>query len=295
MDRAQLQLADQSGVFSTPGRTIRKVEGILEPSTIRRHVRDNTSNLLRFVNVLAGNQRFANLCIVKLIDSVVQKPSILLSAGSPKAALYQHMISIIRDAVTDDNCPVWRKAVEPQRLAYLLSELDGFSLGEVAQMLNTSPDSIQVLLSNLAFGERLTPAARILVIEDDPLISWQIERLVAQLGHQLVGIATTRRQATKYFGVDLPDIIIADVQLADGSTGVESVADVFRRNPIPVLFVTADPDALQPKQFSETTFVVSKPFKPGALKAMISQAVYLSELQRRRMPVALAKSNPELS
>jgi DNA-binding response OmpR family regulator len=118
--------------------------------------------------------------------------------------------------------------------------------------------------------------AKIIVIEDEPIISWQIELIASELGHNVLGIATTRDQALKMMDGQAPDIVLADVRLADGSSGVDAVSKKLRNSCIPVIFVTADPDRLLANNVEEPPFVVSKPFLPATLKAIIRHALFLA-------------------
>jgi CheY-like chemotaxis protein len=117
-------------------------------------------------------------------------------------------------------------------------------------------------------------AARVLIIEDEPLIAMDIENLVGEIGHEVVGIATTREEATAIAKKTSPGLVLADVQLADGSSGIDAVNDILKSINVPVIFITAYPERLLTGERAEPTFLVTKPFKPEMVKAIISQALF---------------------
>jgi CheY-like chemotaxis protein len=117
-------------------------------------------------------------------------------------------------------------------------------------------------------------ATDILIIEDEPLIAMDIEEMVESLGHRVVGTARTRREAAEIFRNTKPKMVLADIQLADGSSGIDAVNDILATAPIPVIFITAFPERLLTGERPEPAFLVTKPFNPEMVKALISQALF---------------------
>jgi CheY-like chemotaxis protein len=117
-------------------------------------------------------------------------------------------------------------------------------------------------------------ATDILVIEDEPLIAMDIEEMVESLGHRVVGTARTRSEAGEIFKRTNPKMVLADIQLADGSSGIDAVNDILATSPIPVIFITAFPERLLTGERPEPAFLVTKPFNPEMVKALISQALF---------------------
>ena len=76
------------------------------------------------------------------------------------------------------------------------------------------------------------------------------------------------------FGKTSPRMILADIQLADGSSGIDAVNDILSTHSIPVIFITAFPERLLTGERPEPTFLVTKPFNPDMVKALISQALF---------------------
>lgn len=120
-------------------------------------------------------------------------------------------------------------------------------------------------------------ATDVLIIEDEPLIALDIEQIVSDLGHNVSGIARTHREAVDLYKKTSPGMILADIQHADGSSGIDAINDILKIASIPVIFITAFPERLLTGERAEPTFLVTKPYNPDMLKALISQALFFNE------------------
>ena len=123
-----------------------------------------------------------------------------------------------------------------------------------------------------------------MIIEDEPLIALDLERLVTALGHRVVKIARTERQAIEAVKRARPGLVLADIQLADGSSGLDAVNEILRTISVPVIFVTAYPQRLLTGTRPEPTFLITKPFHPNNVKAIISQALFFDIRGRPEQP-----------
>ena len=119
-------------------------------------------------------------------------------------------------------------------------------------------------------------ATSVLIIEDEPLISMQLEDLVRGLGHDICGTAATRTQAQEVVAEKTPGLVLADIQLADGSSGLDAVDDILSIGSGPVIFITAYPDRLLTGDRPEPTYLVTKPFQEATVRAAISQALFFN-------------------
>ncbi|MNL71833.1 two-component response regulator [compost metagenome] len=72
-------------------------------------------------------------------------------------------------------------------------------------------------------------------------------------------------------------MVLADIQLADGSSGIDAVNEILQDDTVPVIFITAFPERLLTGERPEPTFLVTKPFNPDMVKALISQALFFEE------------------
>jgi CheY-like chemotaxis protein len=160
------------------------------------------------------------------------------------------------------------------RQAFLLAALEDFSTSDIAEILGTSETKVRELVDTAGREISEQISARVLIIEDEPLISLDLEGIVTEIGHGVVGIAQTRDEAVTLAVANSPGLVLADVQLADGSSGIDAVSDILRDADIPVIFITAYPERLLTGEGVEPTFLLSKPFRPEMVKAVISQALF---------------------
>ena len=118
-------------------------------------------------------------------------------------------------------------------------------------------------------------ATNILIIEDEALIAMDLQSLVENLGHEVQGIASHpqprrwRSPRTRSIG-----LILADIQLADGSSGVDAVNDLLNTFEVPVIFITAYPERFLTGVRPEPAFLITKPYQPAMVSAVISQALF---------------------
>ncbi|KAA6405428.1 response regulator [Candidatus Tokpelaia sp.] len=169
------------------------------------------------------------------------------------------------------------------RQAFLLIAVEGFSEKQAMEILDCDKKSFEACLGEAARDISNQVATKIMIIEDEPLIAMDIEQLVEGLGHQVVGIARTHAEAVKLFKKTAPGMVLADIQLADGSSGIEAVNEILAKNSLPVIFITAFPERLLTGTRPEPTFLVTKPFNPDMVKALISQALFFQENARNNV------------
>ncbi|HUH76168.1 MAG TPA: response regulator, partial [Devosia sp.] len=166
------------------------------------------------------------------------------------------------------------------RQAFLLVAVEGFSYAQAAEILNVDEAEFAGLLDQASVQISRQVATEIMIIEDEPLIAMDIEQLVESLGHKVVSVARTHKEAVSLFKQTNPRMILADIQLADGSSGIDAVNDILNTHSVPVIFITAFPERLLTGERPEPTFLVTKPFNPDMVKALISQALFFDEGSR---------------
>ncbi len=160
------------------------------------------------------------------------------------------------------------------RQAFLLTALEGFSLDEVGLILGEPVEVVRALISQAQNEIEKDLATEVLIIEDEPIIAADIEALVRDLGHRITTVATTRTEAVNAVKRRKPGLVLADIQLADGSSGVDAVNDILRGIDVPVIFITAFPERLLTGEKPEPAFLITKPFQPETVKAAIGQALF---------------------
>ena len=162
------------------------------------------------------------------------------------------------------------------RQAFLLSTVEGFSLQETAAVLDTDMAGVRKLIDEAGHSIAEQVATSVLIIEDEPMIAMDLEALVEGLGHEVTGIARTHTEAVKAVEERRPGLVLADIQLADGSSGLDAVNEILASITVPVIFITAYPERLLTGQRPEPAFLITKPFETDTVKAVISQALFFS-------------------
>jgi CheY-like chemotaxis protein len=164
------------------------------------------------------------------------------------------------------------------RAALLLVLMEGFTLGEAAAILGVAYADAEAKVEAAQAEVERQLATQVLIIEDEPIVALDLERLVRDLGHDVAGIAATRDEAVDIaHGDQRPGLVLADVRLADGSSGLDAVGDILDSFDIPVIFITAFPERLLTGERAEPAFLVTKPFREETVKALIGQALFFHQ------------------
>ncbi len=245
--------------------------------------------LRRYARALTGSQSSGDAYVSAVLEALIADVSIFPKATDDRVALYKLFAGLYGSL----NIDVWenpspfaweqRAAANLQsippvpRQAFLLASVEGFQPSEVAEVLDVPEEMVHDLLERASVEISRQVATDIMIIEDEPLIAMDIEDMVKSLGHRVTGIARTRAEAVELFRTTQPKMVLADIQLADGSSGIDAVNDILQSSAIPVIFITAFPERLLTGERPEPTFLVTKPFNPDMVKALISQALFFNE------------------
>jgi DNA-directed RNA polymerase specialized sigma24 family protein len=245
--------------------------------------------LRRYARAVTGTQASGDAYVAAVLESLISDVSAFPASSSDRVSLFKLFAALFGSTaiqVPEISSPfAWEKrasanlaAVPPvARQAFILVSVEGFTRGEVCEILDCDDDDLQVLLTDAAKLISAQVATRIMIIEDEPLIAMDIEGLVEELGHEVAGIARTRDEAVALFMETDPKMVLADIQLADGSSGIDAVNDILKSSSIPVIFITAFPERLLTGERPEPAFLITKPFSPDMVKALISQALFFNE------------------
>jgi CheY-like chemotaxis protein/DNA-directed RNA polymerase specialized sigma24 family protein len=261
--------------------------------SVSQSIAPHLPSLRRFARALSGSQESGDAYVVALLEALVENPSAFPSSLDPKVALYQIFLKIW-NSVDANAFPDFRfeksdsirglQTLTPKpRQAFLLLSVEGFDAGAIAQILETDPGDVAALIAaaDHEIANQLRPA-EILIIEDEPLTAQHLEQLVESLGHKVTGVARTHRDALKLAHEKRPGLILSDIQLADGSSGVEAVNEILGGIEAPVIFITGHPEMLLTGAKPEPTFLIAKPFNAETVKAVIGQALFFEVRSRRK-------------
>ena len=168
------------------------------------------------------------------------------------------------------------------RAALLLVAMEGFTTFEAAQVMGVAPPELERKLAQAQAELERQLATDVLIIEDEPIIALDLTRLVRELGHNVAGVATTRDEAVETARGVRPGLVLADIRLADGSSGMDAASEILKSFDIPVIFITAFPEHLLTGERPEPAFLITKPFREEAVKALIGQALFFHKPQPAR-------------
>ena len=244
--------------------------------------------LRRYARALTGSQAHGDAFVRATLEAIVASPEEFPRDVDPRLGLYRTFHAIWSSANIEEgeepgdgynNAEVIARArlsrITPlSRQALLLTSLEGFSTDDTAYLIGSSPADVDGLVGEaIAEIERQT-LADVLIIEDEPIIAMDIETIVRDLGHNVTGVAVTRDEAITQARAHPPGLVLADIQLADDSSGIDAVKDILAEFSVPVIFITAFPERLLTGTRPEPTFLITKPFQRATVKAAISQALF---------------------
>ncbi len=237
--------------------------------------------LRRYARALTGNQTSGDQYVKASLQALAAGDA-ELEALPPRVALYKLFQTIwgatgakLETPPVGDAIGARVMRIPPRhRQAFLLTALEGFTIEEVRQILDETTDGVKTLISQAQRDIEKELATNVLIIEDEPVIAADIEGLVRDLGHNVTTIATTRTEAVAAVKARRPGLVLADIQLADGSSGIDAVNDILKGNDVPVIFITAFPERLLTGEKPEPAFLITKPFQPETVKAAIGQALF---------------------
>jgi DNA-directed RNA polymerase specialized sigma24 family protein len=256
--------------------------------------------LRRFARALAGTQSAGDAYVAATLEVLSEDPSLFDTNLDPRLALYRTFLGLWNsvglnlktDTAAQGETAVDRKLeqITPlPRQAFLLCSVEGFAADEAAAILNTSPSNVEALIDDAGREIAAQVATDVLIIEDEPMIAMDLESIVEGLGHRVAGIARTHREALDAVKKEQPGLVLADIQLADGSSGLDAVNEMLASFEVPVIFITAYPDRLLTGERPEPAFLITKPYQPDTVKAIVSQALFFERRARlREQPSASA-------
>ncbi|MBV9566979.1 MAG: response regulator [Hyphomicrobiales bacterium] len=244
--------------------------------------------LRRFARALTGSQAEGDDQVVRVLEALLADSSLLANDLPTKLALYRVFMRTRRDVIRhlkarqEDGKLSLAEArlshLTPlSREAFLLTTVEEFSVEDAARILECSESSIRELVDQAGREITRQVATEVLIIEDEPMIALDIESIVQGLGHRVQGIARTHDESIALFRSGSPGLVLADIQLADGSSGLEAVNDLLRLRAVPVIFITSFPERLLTGERPEPTFLLTKPYQPEMVRATISQALFFDE------------------
>jgi len=250
--------------------------------------------LRRYARALTGDQIAGDKVVRLALQALVAGEETIDEGLAPRVALYRMFHSSLGPPAGAPETA--RGTVSPSletarghlmriaprsRQAFLLTAMEGFSASEAAVIIGIDFDGVEGLIATAQNDIDAELATDILIIEDEPVIAADIQALVEDLGHGVTGLATTRDEARRSVEQARPGLVLADIQLADGSSGIDAARDILSDHDIPVIFITAFPERLLTGDRPEPAFLITKPFEPATVRAAIGQALFFHPRRRQ--------------
>lgn len=246
--------------------------------------------LRRYGRAISGSQQSGDALVAQLLETLVGNPAAVDVRGDLRVQLYR----MVHDnfglasgptgpadegltpeiAIADARL---RRIPSLARQALLLTAVEGFNHEDTGRIIGRDAADVDRLIHEATDEIDRQTRARILIIEDEPIIAMDIEMIVRELGHDVVGVATTHAEAVIEAQTHRPGLVLADIQLADNSSGIEAVQEILGSMAVPVIFITAFPERLLTGDRPEPAFLLTKPYQPATLRAAISQVLFFDE------------------
>jgi DNA-directed RNA polymerase specialized sigma24 family protein/CheY-like chemotaxis protein len=261
--------------------------------SVSQAVAQHLPYLRRYARALAGSQQTGDAYVTEALEAVVHDPSVLETGASTRIALYQLFTKIWNSVPVNGESGTTNSSLQPverhlaqiaplPRQAFLLVALEGLSEDDAAKVLDVDVPKLRMLVDESGRELAAEIATDVLIIEDETFIALDLEGLVESLGHQVLGVARTHKEAVALAKAKRPGIILADIQLADGSSGLDAVNEMLNSFQVPVIFITAYPERFLTGERPEPAFLIAKPFQPATVSAVLSQALFFERKAKRR-------------
>lgn len=247
--------------------------------------------LRRFARAVSGDQTVGDMLVLATLQRITNDRHVLRSASRPTLSLYKTFIEVLKGPVGQScresaeqnaypyGCDVTISQLTPEtRQAFLLTTMEQFNESEAAEIMAMDFDDFEDLLSEARREVAEQLSASVFIIEDEMFIASDLEEIVKGLGHLVVGTARTREEAVKKLQQIPADVILSDINLADGSSGIDAVNELLEvQNNVTVIFITAYSERLLTGIRPEPTFLIEKPYTTDQIRAVLSQVLFLRQ------------------
>jgi CheY-like chemotaxis protein len=247
--------------------------------------------LRRYARALTGSQPSGDAHVRAALAAILAGDQTLMEGVPPRVALYRIFHAIWQSAAEhydETGGPASGKNPEGRlralsankRAALLLTAVEAFSLEESAFIVDETPEDVEkaILEAQKTIDSQL--ASKVLIIEDEPIIAMDLENLVTELGHKVVAVAATKDDAVAKARSERPGLVLADINLGEGGSGIDAVSEILSSFDIPVIFITAYPEKLLTGERPEPTYLIAKPFLPETVQATVGQALFFHPTAR---------------
>jgi DNA-directed RNA polymerase specialized sigma24 family protein len=246
-------------------------------------------HLRRYARALTGSQEAGDALAARTLEALIADPDAALGL-EPRVALFRAFHGVWTRAGTPLSEPQGRMEARAQahmarltpntREALLLHAIEGFLPQEIGEVMGLTPETASDLIDTAIREMEESVAGRVMVIEDEAIIAMDISAIVREMGHRVTGVARTRTEAVRLAVASKPDLVLADIQLADNSSGIDAVNDILGEfQDLPVIFITAFPERLLTGTRPEPAFLITKPYSEEQVRSAVSQAMFFASTE----------------
>ncbi|MFA7586076.1 MAG: response regulator [Novosphingobium sp.] len=241
-------------------------------------------SLRRYARAIHGSQPQGDAAVRNMLEALLANPARASSDRPTRIDLFR----LFHETWTWQE-PGFAEGIPPgigtlplaARAALLLQMVERFRPDEIANILHQPVEHVERLITAARDSLSQSLRSRVMIIEDEPVISMHLEDIVESLGNEVVGVARTRREAVALAHQTAPEVVLADISLADGSSGIDAVADILADHDVPVVFITAFPERLLTGEKLEPAYLITKPFEAETVAATIWQMLLVHREQAR--------------
>jgi CheY-like chemotaxis protein len=262
---------------SAPEQGTREREQVLEPSEADQVDPRLVGAIRNYASCIVGSHRAA--LYLQFFSDKIHSKRFSEMWKDDRAGFYKEVTEDLQGLTTSlagnnalDNVEFKRRAA--CTLVFIMSELDVELHDEdICDILSTEREYM-IELAEQGRERMLKPIETdVLIIEDEPLIAMELQEILENLGHRVVGVARTRGEAIESARSERPGLILADIQLADGSSGLDAVRDILQMFEVTVIFITAYPERFLSTDHPQQSYLIAKPFRPSEVSYTIIQAL----------------------
>lgn len=247
--------------------------------------------LRRYARALTGSQTAGDNYAAATLEAILSDRSVLDAEDETRIGLFRTFHAIWQSSgqpveqgelsTREKRAQDHLRALTPNsREALLLRTIEELRYDQIARVMQLdqaeAEELVQIALAEMGAALR----GKIMVIEDEMIIAMDLKGIVQAMGHEVTGVARTHSQAIELAGKARPDLILADIQLADGSSGIDAVNELLRElGDVPVIFITAFPERLLTGDRPEPAFLISKPYNEEQVRSAVSQAMFFASTE----------------
>ncbi|SMO72464.1 response regulator [Paracoccus laeviglucosivorans] len=257
---------------------------------LAQSIRRELPFLRRYARALTGSQTAGDNYAAATLEAILSDRS-LISGDDTRIGLFRTFHAIWQSSgqpvdqegqsVQEARAQAHLRSLTPNsREALLLRTIEELRYDQIAEIMQLEQSEAEELVQIALAEMSQALSGKVMVIEDETIIAMDLKGIVQAMGHEVTGIARTHKAAIELAHDKRPDLILADIQLADGSSGIDAVNELLAEmGDLPVIFITAFPERLLTGDRPEPAFLISKPYSEEQVRSAVSQAMFFASTE----------------